>query len=77
MINKLQDIFREVFNEESVVLSPTTDANDVKGWDSMSHIHLIVAVEDEFNVSLSAEEAVGFQNVGELIQLIAKKHEKQ
>lgn len=75
MIARLESVFRDVFGDGSLTLDRTTTADDVPGWDSLQHINLIVAIEDEFELLFSAEEATGFANVGELNDLISAKAE--
>ena len=70
---KLTDIFRDVFFEDDLVLSPETTAEDVDGWDSLTHIRLVLAVSKEFGVKFSASEIGNLKNVGEFVGLIEKK----
>jgi len=67
---KLTEIFRNVFDDENIVLCRDMTAEDIENWDSLSHIDLIVLVEEAFAVKIPTEKAVGFQNVGQLIDLI-------
>lgn len=71
--NKLQDIMRDVFDEDDLVISDETAAEDVADWDSGNHIRLIVAVEEAFGIMFEAKEINAPQSVGELIDLIASK----
>lgn len=71
--SKLTNVFRETFNQPALQLSPSLTADDVEGWDSLSHINLIVAVEQEFGFSFATREVRSMKNVGDLIDLIAKK----
>lgn len=71
--SKLTNVFREVFDEDDLKLTPETAADDVDGWDSLSHIRLILAVSKSFGVKFSASEIGGLKNVGELVDLIEKK----
>jgi len=70
---KLTDIFRDVFFEDDLVLSPETTAEDVDGWDSLTHIRLVLAVSKAFGVKFSASEIGNLKNVGEFVGLIEKK----
>jgi acyl carrier protein len=72
-MEKLTGIVRRVFDDETIVLTPLTTANDVTGWDSLSHINLIVAIETELKIEFTQKEALGFRNVGELADFIDKK----
>jgi acyl carrier protein len=70
---RLTKVFRIVFDDESIVLSPELTANDVDGWDSLSHINLLIAIELEFGIEFKQNEIQNFANVGELMQSIEKK----
>lgn len=69
----LTAVFREVFDDESIQLSPQTTADDVEGWDSLSHINLMIAVELKFDISFTQREMTSFANVGELAACVQKK----
>ncbi|MGY4606979.1 acyl carrier protein [Bradyrhizobium sp. USDA 4474] len=70
---RLTSVFRDVFDEDDLVLTPETTADDVDGWDSLSHIRLVLAVSKSFGVKFSASEIGGLKNVGEFVELIQKK----
>lgn len=72
-LGRLADVFREVFDDDEVVLTPQTTAADVDGWDSLMHVTLIVSVEKEFGVRFSSSEVAMLQAVGELVGLIESK----
>lgn len=69
---RLQQVFREVFDDDDIVVTDTTTAKDIPDWDSLAHISLIVAVESEFKVRFLGPEVAGLKNVGELRQLIER-----
>ena len=69
----LQEIFRDLFDDEDIVLSDDTSAKDVKGWDSLNNIKLMVHIEREFKIRFSAGDIVSLNNVGDLVGLIEKK----
>jgi acyl carrier protein len=71
--NRLTGVFQHVFGDETVCLARGTTAQDVTGWDSLMHINLIVAIEREFKIRFTTREIGGLQNVGEWIDLIARK----
>lgn len=72
-IEQLTDVFRQVFDDPEIILSPETTANDVDGWDSLSHINLILSVENHFGIRFSQREVTRLKDVGELIRLIDSK----
>ena len=72
-MSKLEAIFREVFDDDELELTTELTANDVDGWDSLSHVNLIVAIEGRFNIRFSQKELLGFKKVGDLLGCIDKK----
>lgn len=73
ILKELNNIFVDVLDNENIVLTETTTANDIEEWDSLSNIQLIVAVEKHFKVRFSSEEIRNWKNVGELCDAIAGK----
>ena len=71
--DRLEKVFREVFDDETILITDETSAEDIEAWDSLTHVELIVAVEEEFQMKLSAREIVRLKNVGEFINLIHSK----
>jgi acyl carrier protein len=72
-MEKLNAIFCEVFDEDDLVITPEMTANDVDGWDSLSHVNLIVAIEGRFSIRFTQKELLSFKNVGEMLNCIEKK----
>lgn len=70
ILEKLQTIYKEQLDDESLVITEESSANNVDGWDSLSHIQLISAIEDEFDISFSSKEIMNWKNVGEMITSI-------
>lgn len=70
---KLTALFRDFFEDQDIELTRETTAMDIFGWDSLSHVEMLMGVEDEFGVNFKRKEIVGLENVGELIDLIANK----
>ncbi len=75
IVSRLESVFREVFDDDTIVLTKEMTANDIDEWDSLTHIQLIVATEQEFNVKFMTAEIADLKNVGEFIALIGKKLE--
>lgn len=70
---KLNEVFRDVFDDDSIVVSDETTANDIEDWDSLEHINLVVAVENKFGIKFNMGEVNDFKNVGEMVDLILKR----
>lgn len=70
---KLHEVFRDVFDDASLIVTEATTARDVPGWDSLNHVNLIVAVEAAFGIKFTTREATTLANVGELYQLVERK----
>jgi acyl carrier protein len=68
----LSTLIREVFDAPQAAIGRATTANDVDGWDSLSHVNLIVSVEVRFGVKLTAREIMGLRNVGDLADAIER-----
>lgn len=73
ILDALTDIFRDVFDDDSVVISPASTAAEYKAWDSLSNVNIMVAAEMRFGVRFKASEVEGLRNVGELIALIQRQ----
>jgi len=69
-LDRLTAVFHEVFEDDSLVLSRSTSAADIEGWDSMMHVTLMLQVEATFGIRLSSGEVTGLKNVGQLLDLI-------
>jgi len=73
IIEELTGIFREIFNDSTIVLSDSLTADDVATWDSLSHMLLITEIEDKFNIKFKLRELNKMKNVGALISIIQTK----
>ena len=69
---KLRNIFRDVFDEDSFDISENISKNDFEEWDSVAHIKLVLAIEEEFQVRLTTDEVASIQSVGEFMSAIQK-----
>lgn len=67
---RLNKVFREVFDDGDITVTDTTTADDIEDWDSFEHINLIVAVEEEFSFKIPMGKTVTMKNVGEMVDLI-------
>jgi len=66
-------VFREVLDNDSIILMEQTTAGDTAEWDSLSHIHLVVAVEKRFGIRFGSREILGWKNIGGMIDSIVAK----
>ena len=70
---QLTKVFREVFGDDTITLDEQTTADQIEGWDSMSHINLIIAIEIAFGIEFTNEEIRSFNNVGDMQKCIEGK----
>jgi acyl carrier protein len=70
---KLTDVLRDVFDDDTIVATPGLTADQVDGWDSFAHLRVLMTVERAFGVKFSAGEVDGLKNVGDLANLIAAR----
>lgn len=73
ILQELSGIFREVLNDDKLVLTPELTAQDVPQWDSFNHINIVAAVEDHFTIKFKTAELEQLRNVGEFVELIGRK----
>ncbi len=72
-LEKLNPIFRQVFEDDDIIVNRETTADDIDAWDSLSHINLVMAIEMEFKIRFALGELQSLKNVGHLADLIDKK----
>ena len=73
ILKRVEEIFREELEIEDLELNDETTAEDVEGWDSLSHVQLVAVMEDAFGIEFSSREILSGDNVGDLISSIQKK----
>lgn len=73
ILQQVNGIFIDVLDDDGVILSEATTASDVNGWDSLTHIQLVVAVEKHFKIRFASREIQGWSNVGEMVTCIEGK----
>jgi acyl carrier protein len=71
---RLSNIFHDIFDDDSIVVTPTLTAQDVDGWDSLTHIRLLLTVEKSFKVKFTTTEINKLENVQGLVKLIQARH---
>ncbi|MBO4988576.1 MAG: acyl carrier protein [Lachnospiraceae bacterium] len=67
---KLNEVFQDVFDDDSITVNAETTADDIEDWDSLEHINLVSAVEKTFGVKFTMAQVVGMKNVGEMVDVI-------
>ncbi len=73
VVDRLTEVFRTTFEDDALELRPEMTAEDVEAWDSVSHITLIYAIEDEFGIKLSTRDLEGLATVGDLIEAVERR----
>ena len=66
----LNEVFRDVFDDDSITVNENTTSNDIEDWDRLEHINLIVAVEKKFGMKFSMGQVTTMKNVGEMVEII-------
>lgn len=70
---RLQEIFRDVFDDEELEITENTSAKDIEDWDSLAQINLIIAIEKEFGIKFNLEEISKLKTIGEILEMIKYK----
>lgn len=70
---KLNEVFQDIFDDETITVCDATTADDIEDWDSLEHINLVVAVEKKFGIKFNMGEVNEFKNVGEMVDIIEKR----
>ena len=73
LMDKLTEIFREVMDNDEIVLNDETTSEDIEEWDSLSHIELIDVIGKELGVKITSMELRGWENVGEMVESLLQK----
>ena len=73
---RLNDLFRDFFDDDDIELEAGTTADDIDDWDSLNHITLMSAVEEEFGIRFTMGGVSGMKNVGEMVSIIKKRGKK-
>ena len=73
IFDKLIPIFRNVFDDDELIINETTKAEDIDEWDSLAHIRLIISIEKVFELRFTTDEISNLANVGDTVKLIMKK----
>lgn len=70
---RLNSVFQDVFDDDTIEVDDDTTAADVDGWDSLMHITLMDAIEEEFDISFDMKTIVKLKNVGEMVDIIEEE----
>jgi acyl carrier protein len=73
VLAEVQGIFRDLFDDDTIVIENDTTADDIEDWDSLEHINLITSIEKHFDIKFAMSEVTQFKNVGSMIDTIAAK----
>jgi acyl carrier protein len=73
VVDRLNHIFRDIFDDDDIAVTDATVAADIDGWDSLAHITLILGVEREFRIKMTAAEVGSLKNVGQMIDVIVAR----
>lgn len=72
ILSKVNEVFHEVFDDDSIEVTETTTAKDIEDWDSLMHITLVSEIENAFGFKFMMKDVVGMKNVGEMLDIIAQ-----
>ena len=73
VLNTVQDIFRDIFDDQTLMIENSTNSEDIDDWDSMNHINLVSAIEKEFSIRFALGELQTLNDVGSMIDLMMQK----
>jgi len=74
---RLTDIFRTVFDDDEMLLDAGTNSEVIDEWDSLAHISLVLAIENEFDIRFIVGEVQALKDVGEMVDLLSRKMDRQ
>ncbi len=72
ILHKVEEVFRDVLDNEEITLAEITTANDIDEWDSLTHVELVRAVEKAFGIRFTSAEILSWKNVGEMVESVAR-----
>ncbi len=73
---RLNEVFQEVFDDDTITVNAATVADDIEDWDSLEHINLVVAIEEEFGMKFKMSEVTSMKNVGEMVSILSERATK-
>ena len=75
-MQRVEDVFQDVFDSDQLTIGRETTAADVEGWDSLMHVRLVIAIEKAFQVRFTSSEVAALATVGDLVDLLGRKTRK-
>lgn len=75
IFKRLNEVFQDVFDDETIEVNDDTTAEDIDDWDSLEHINLIAAIELQFGMKFTMGQVVTMKNVGEMVDIISSQVE--
>ena len=73
IMEKVNEIFRDVFDDDTLVITDETNSDDIEDWDSLEHISLIISMEKEFGLKFDLKDVNKLENVGQMVDMIRSK----
>ncbi len=73
IFDRLNKVFRTIFDDENITVNEETTSDDIEDWDSLEHINLIVAIDQEFGIKFSMGEVTNMKNVGDMVNIIMER----
>ena len=73
LFKKVQEIFRDIFDDDSLIIDDSTNSSDIDDWDSLNHINLVVAIESEIDIKFSFDDLATLKDVGAMLDLMMVK----
>lgn len=73
LLTEIQDILRDILDDDTLVITRESNASNVEGWDSLAHVNLITAIQNKYRVKFALGERQELKNVGDLVDLLDKK----
>jgi len=73
MLEKVESIFRDIFDEDELTVVDSTNSDDIEDWDSLNHINLVTSIERAFEIKFTLEELTNLADVGAMVDLIIRK----
>lgn len=73
VLEQVQDILRDIFDDEDIIVTIDTVADDIEDWDSLEHINVITSMEKHFKIKFAMNEVTGFKNIGNMVDTIFDK----